>query len=366
MSHPLEAWLRATHARFEQKYGLDLLAMASYALDDDGSLTIRTGGNTEAPFVYAEIASMPKGLISPFTAEVLRTYDPDLCGLPHWARTKIRAHNELKSYLREHGLLLISEWALLNDTSPTRVKESWDALGQGPWSAAELVALHSRYRVHYKEAMAEYRARTGKQSGWKPDTGFLQALAPEQAPGLTMEQLSGLEKAIRTLRSGQWQRGSSLDDPSVASAASERDLASPDDAAEFTPEELRGLIDAALQRALDAYMPAVIRCDGPKAQLLRCLWQGYTDGLGQRPLAERCGCSQSEVSKTLKIKQHTTAIATAAAVELKRHEAFAAVGQSVEGAERLVLALRNHLTDPEREGDIAPLRQWVQMHLDPS
>jgi len=65
-------------------------------------------------------------------------------------------------------------------------------------------------------------------------------------------------------------------------------------------------------------------------------------------------------------KLRASAIATAAAVELKRHPAFASCGQSVEAAERLVNALRNHLLEPEQEGDVAPLRRWVQNHLSQS
>jgi hypothetical protein len=29
----------------------------------------------------------------------------------------------------------------------------------------------------------------------------------------------------------------------------------------------------------------------------------------------------------------------------------------------LVDALRNHLLEPEREGDVAPLRRWIQQYL---
>jgi hypothetical protein len=40
ISHALEAWLRAIHRTNQERYGLELLAMASYALDDEGKLTI--------------------------------------------------------------------------------------------------------------------------------------------------------------------------------------------------------------------------------------------------------------------------------------------------------------------------------------
>ncbi|MEB3332576.1 MAG: hypothetical protein VKI83_08800, partial [Synechococcaceae cyanobacterium] len=60
---------------------------------------------------------------------------------------------------------------------------------------------------------------------------------------------------------------------------------------------------------------------------------------------------------------NAAAVATAAALELKRHPAFSSCGTSIEAADRLVEALRNHLLKPEREGDSTPLRQWVQQHL---
>ena len=103
VSHPLEAWLQGMHRQYGQHYGLDLLAMASYGLDDDGRLSLRRPDGSEVPFVYEAIAALPSGLISPFGAEVIRTYDPQKCGLPHWARLKIQAHNGLKAYLKEQG-----------------------------------------------------------------------------------------------------------------------------------------------------------------------------------------------------------------------------------------------------------------------
>jgi len=359
VSHPLEAWLRVTHSKYRETYGLNLTAMASYALDDTGSLTLRTGPETTVPFVYAEIASMPKGLISPFSAEVIRTYDPQKCGLPHWARLKLQCHNELKAYFREHGLLLISDWALLADSSAKRVRESWEVFGGGGFTVEVAAALHAAYKPLYREAMQSYRQATGKASGWQPDAPFLQALAPEQPEARTMEQLEAIAAAIRRLQSGRWQQSSAIDQELAEQVAAPQ----PDPDPAFEPAELRALIDQALQRAMDAHMPDVVSVEGRQRDLLRCLWAGWAEGLKQRPLAKRCRSSQGTVSKLLKPDQHATTIATAAAVELKRHPAFASCGQSVEAAERLVDALRNHLLEPEREGEVAPLRRWIQQYL---
>jgi hypothetical protein len=365
ISHALEAWLRATYSKHAQRHGLDLLAMASYALDDDGRLAIRTGPSTEAPFVYAELASLPKGLISPFSAEILRTYDTALCGLPHWSKLKIQAHNGLKAYFKEHGLLLISDWALLRHSSGKKVREACERHLRSSASVDTCVALHAAYQPSYDKALRDYKARTGKASGWQPDPAFAEELDPERNPFDTIEELKRIASAIRQYMTGSTvqrldqmaEGGHELADPST--------LQEPDGDGE-DPVELRSLINAALQRAMDQHMPEVLSAGGKKAELLRCLWAGWAEGLTNRPLAERCGTTPGTVSKAMRPTEHATTIATAAAIELKRHPAFASCGSSVEAAERLVSALRNHLLEPEREGTIAPLRQWVQTHLSPS
>ena len=85
--------------------------------------------------------------------------------------------------------------------------------------------------------------------------------------------------------------------------------------------------------------------------------------MSQRDIGPRCNHQQAWVSKLLDEKRRSAAIATAAAMELKRQPAFTALMTTVEGTERLVDALRNRLIEPEREGGDAPLRLWVLKYL---
>ncbi|QPN70009.1 hypothetical protein [Synechococcus sp. CBW1108] len=366
ISHALHGWLLATYKVHKALHGIEVEVMASYALDDDGELTIRTGPSETAPFTYAQIASMPAGLISPFSAEVLRSYDSALCGLPHWSRLKIQAHNELKAYFRQHGLLLISDWALLSNSSPTRVRQACAQHVRSRATIEALCALHGRYGLPYEAAKLSYKQATGKASGWQPDLAFLRALAPDQDPFTTSDQLKAIALAIRQLLTIRASK--SLDEAAAAGfeAIDPSYLAASEQEQGPSGGELKALIDAALQRAMDQHMPQVLATAGKNAKLLRCLWAGWAEGLTNRPLADRCNTSCGTVSKKLRPSEHASAIATAAAMELKRHPAFASCGQSVEAAERLAGALRNHLLEPEREGDIAPLRRWVQHHLSQS
>jgi len=366
ISHAFETWLLVTYKAHHKATGIELPAMASYALDDDGALTIRATAADKASFSYAQIALLPAGLISPFSAEVLRSYDPALCGLPHWAKLKIQAHNDLKAYFRQHGLLLISDWALLRNTSAARVRQACEQHLRSGDRIEFLCLLHSRYGPLYDAAKVVHKQTTGKASGWQPDLSFLRELAPDADPFTTSDRLKAIAQAIRRFMTEKANQ--SLDQAAEAGyeAADLASLSSTTDNDAPSAQELKALIDGALQRAMDQHMPQVLAASGKNADLLRCLWAGWAEGLKQRPLADRCGTSQGTVSKQLKPELQASAIATAAAVDLKRYPLFASCGQSVEAAERLVKALGNHLLEPEQEGDVAPLRRWVQNHLSQS
>ncbi|MFY8147694.1 MAG: hypothetical protein ACOVNL_00570 [Prochlorococcaceae cyanobacterium] len=354
ISHALEARLRGYERQYGQSYGLDLIDLASYCLDDQGE-----------PKTSADFAGPPP--LRPFSLEVLRDYDPGRCSLPHWARQKLHGNNDLKAYFRHHGLLLISDWALLADSSERRMREAWERWGAAAITTAQALALHRSYCENYPFAKAIHRQASGKSSGWKPDVAFLLAIAPEQSTSSTAEQLLALATAIRRyLTAPVCSRG--FEESEEASVADPSSLDATADAAndQSTASELREQIDQALELVAAPLVTATLKADQPswaKDPSRLVAWQLYGQGLSQRELAEQCGHRQAWVSKLIKEKQLAMAIATSAAVELQRHPAFAAVSQSVEGAERLVEALRNHLVSPEQEGGVAPLRHAIHRVL---
>ncbi|MCP9928832.1 hypothetical protein [Cyanobium sp. CH-040] len=354
VSHPLEQKICGLYGQFGDYYGLDEIELASFALDDDGR-----------PLDPARLRGQPTAAITPFTAQVICSYDPSRgAGLPHWARTRLQAHNDLKVYLKEHGLLLISDWALLADTSSRRIRGAWEVFGGGSLTADRAVRLHGAYLAAYPAAKAEHRRRSRRSSGWQPDAAFLHAIAPEQPAATTSEQLEAMARTVRLVLTQQWQRSRQADgeQADALEVPDPRTLQDLSEQPEHSPADQLTLIHAALERALEAVMPAVLAPAASDPQL-HCLWQGYGEGLTNTPLAERCGCSRGTVSKKLRPEQHASTIARQAAGELLRQPAFSALGGSVEDLERMVEALRNHLLIPEREGDIAPLRRWVHQHL---
>lgn len=48
---------------------------------------------------------------------ILKTYNPDKGSLNTWVSRYVKQHPDLKQFLLEHGVFLVSDWALLNDTN---------------------------------------------------------------------------------------------------------------------------------------------------------------------------------------------------------------------------------------------------------
>jgi hypothetical protein len=363
VSHALELKARDLVAQFRPHTGLELQEIASFALLDDGDRRQRLS--------YNDLRQQPSDSILPFTAQVICSFDPGRgAGLPHWAKFLLNSYAPLKEYLRDvHGLILISDWALLADSTPSRIRKAWPFLPKDcPLAMEEALALHAAYGQHYKGDRLEHQRRHGRSGGYAPSESMLRAIRPqanpESTPTLTL--LLGIAKAIRRYRSPGWEKqlacqsddASSARDP-IESLEDPRSLHESDDSASQLQQ-----IGAALQRALDRLMPAVI---APAANdpLLLCLWRGFTEGLTNRPNAQRCGCSPGQVSKKLRPEQHATTVARQAAHELSRLPDFDSVAASAEGAERMVEALRNQLLAPEQKGEefLPTLKQWVQRHL---
>jgi len=368
VSHALERKARDLVAQFKPHTGLELHEIAGFALLDDGDRRRRE------PLSYASLRQQPSEEILPFTAQVICSYDPQRgAGLPHWAKFRLQSYKPLKDYLRDvHGLVLISDWALLKDSSPTRIRKAWAFLPTGSLTLEQAVALHDAYCRHYSHDRQEHRRRHARSGGYSPSPAFLQTIQPAIAPEVTAAQLRAMATAIRRLVSPGWQKqlaqaagndGEERALDPLEGVADPRGVSDADEQGDAPLEPIR----RALERALAQHMPAVIAPAASDPKLL-CLWRGYAEGLSTRAIAARCSCSQVFVSRQLRSAQHASAMALKAADELSRQSAFEAVAASPDGAERMVKALKNQLLASEQtEGQPLPtLKQWLQRHLPPS
>ena len=82
-------------------------------------------------------------ILKPFSAEVLADFNPKLSNLNTWSQNKVKGNYELKKYLKECGILLISPWSLIADSSKKRIIISWREYGEGNLSEKDLEKLYS-------------------------------------------------------------------------------------------------------------------------------------------------------------------------------------------------------------------------------
>lgn len=369
VSAALAKKLRAMHAKHRGQHELELEEMAACVLNDGGELVIRQKSRESdgqirtgrLPFDWLTINAMSDREIQPLAADILRTYDSTRCALPTWAETRVQGQGELKKYLRSCGLLLISPWALLADTSSKRIKEAWKQCGEGAMSSEQIAELHASYLEAYWPAKDAYKQEVRKSSGWIPDSRFLQSLSPPQTNDNALRQLDQSIRRFLALQPKLFQDG---EEAAIADPRSLDELVENE-----TPDrnvDLNALILQALKRSAEKQIKIAIDQDQRKWQRdpSRLLaWQLYSDGLGQRDIADRCEHKQGWVSKLLQERTLTHAIALGAATELSRHITFHPITMDPEGAERMVEALRNHLISPEQDSDVPLLRRWIRSYL---
>lgn len=387
VSHALEHKSRDLAKQFSPS-GLQLHEIAGFALLDDGDRRRRE------PLSYLTLRQLDEDAVLPFSAQVICSYDPERgAGLPHWAKFRLNSYKPLQEYLRDfYGLKIISDWALLKDSSATRMREAWPLMGawrlqsQGEqadraFTLEHILVLHERYCSAYTKDREEHVRRHRRRGGYVPSSQLLLSIQPDLNPRETYDILRSMATAIRrylspgwhkqlTLSSGNDNDGHPVDPIEVLPDSST--LAGADDLATTQLQQIR----QALERALDHYMPAVLaKAAGDPLSL--CLWRGFADGLNTKEIAARCGCSGPKVSRILQSQKHAINMAWKAAAELGRLSAFGAVVASPEGAERMVKALKDQLApktaqkqlpSPAQEGDesLPTLQQWVQRHLPPS
>ncbi len=358
-SWTLEKAVQGMHRDYHKDFGLELAELAAFALDDVGR-RYPYGGDDNARF----------GRV-PFPVEVVRSWDPDQAGLPHWARRHLEHRNDLKRYLKEQGVLLIGRWALLADSSPKQVREAMELYPlKSQLSVEQAVDLHGRYLPLYRTAKLVHRSVTGRQRGWQPDDPFLEQLEPECTARQTRENLEFIAGALRHLRSGQWQREALLvlgdeatdrleamadPQPSPLELAAER----------TTDEDLERRARRAVEDAGEAYLRDMLQeIPASEREQHLCFWCAWLQGASTRQIAEHCKAPQARVSRRMQVKRRAGEIATQALGLLKPDPEFREVFRSQERLEEAAKDLANHLLSPEQEGDESPLHKLLRSMME--
>ena len=205
VSHPISQKINLIYNQFKERYEIELSEMLIILLDDSGDKYLRFPKNTphkkrgfiKKIFCWETIEYMQmNNNLKPFTAEIISEFNSSLSNLTTWTKNKVQASSELKSYLKKCGILLISPWALIANSSSKRITEAWERCGEGVFQTSYIKKLYESYIDQYKKTKIIYKEKKGKISGWHPDEIFLKSLNPPQE---NKETLLLLDKALIVL-----------------------------------------------------------------------------------------------------------------------------------------------------------------------
>jgi hypothetical protein len=141
ISSQIERVCQQLATQFGEVHGFTCGDLLRCVLDEDSSRFRRDGATSVSTSSYQ---SLPQ--------EILRSFNPDQSSLATWTTRLVKHSRELNAFLLEHGVYLISDWAILNDTTAKqlqRVFSQFHSLTEVEIQQAQrlLDCYHAVYRV---------------------------------------------------------------------------------------------------------------------------------------------------------------------------------------------------------------------------
>ena len=363
VSYSIYAYVKKIYIENKPFHDLDLSDLLSYLLIDDGSPRISLSNSTDdinQKLVKSDINwntletfYQSKGKISRIGLDIIYTWNPKMSNLSTWGRTKAQGDTAFRKYLRGMGILIIRDWALLADSTTTRVRQSWRRFGDNKLATEdEIVALHSSYLARYKEVRSLFILKNGRNKKWEPDEAFLQSLEPPQK---SFDLLLSIVKAIRLYLSNTKA-------PRRFADGEEQNLPSDLLNNKDQSSDLKDLLVETLEKcALDLITSEIEEekrkwIEKPKREKG---WRLYCDGLSQRDISKTLDISQTSVSRIIPEKKISELIAQETSIKLSKMNEFANLRKDPMALVIFIKAIVNYLLTSELEGDIPLLRQWI-------
>jgi hypothetical protein len=264
---------------------------------------------------------------SSLTTEILRTFNPDRSRLATWTNRLVKHHRELKAFLLEQGVYLVSDWAILNDTTPeqlARIFAEFHQLTEVEIQGARSL-LESYHAVYRRDRLAA--PRTGIQAQCSlPTTEQLEEIAQRfhsktnavLPPSEVRQRLQAMAELLRQYRLCV-RRGrlptESLDDPKFRRESQvqicER-YAETDESEKlkleflsFYNQQVIHCLDWALQQVISERLAYLKRKKNDKSQqFISALQLFHCQGKAMSDIAPIVGLqAQYQVSRLLKLKE---------------------------------------------------------------
>ncbi len=319
ISHQIEQTCIQLEEQFGVTGGFTRRELWSLVLDDDGRLVDRRDKQSPERSVYQTLSS-----------RILQNFDPDRAGLSTFATRQTKQSAELRNYLLQHGIYLISDWAILNNTRLEQLPKVLSAFhGLSSDEIDFAVALLKSYHAVYRQDRLRQR-QLGQISGCSTCSlptidqltrigAFLNSTYSSET---VLSQLQSLATQLRQyrihVRGGSQFRTESLDQPEIQSRVLEIQSSPPEENLEeeeqaflsFYQAQFSECLDHAIDQAIDDRVAYLQRKKIPKVkQFLQALKLFHCRGKAMGEIAAQVGLTaQFQVTRLMKLKEFRASV----------------------------------------------------------
>lgn len=277
-----------------------------------------------------------------FPHKVLNSFDPTLSSLSTWTNRRVKHHPELNQFLLQHGIYLISDWAILNDTAGKQLERILiNFYRLTLFEVQHYTALLEAYHAIYRAERLRHRKGGGKRTCQAPTPEQLQQISQiyqqmnqrnlnQNQVMAHLQKLASLLREYRLyVRSGslpphalKLDQNSSISE-SLALACSEP---LPDDSEELEflqvyRQQFLVLLDETIQEITEQWLKKLQRSSSQKQQQFFMAQKLFhCQGLAMKEIAEIIGLkAQYQVTRLLQLKAFRADIRHQLLIKLKSY-----------------------------------------------
>ena len=240
--------------------------------------------------------------------QILQSFDPEQSNLANWTSRRVKHHKELNSFLLEHGVYLVSDWAILNDTTPKQLERIFSQFHQ--LARVEIEEGKQRYHAVYRTQRLKQRQAGTKSLCSPPTPEQLHQINPMLSPTIVLAKLQKMASRLREYRI--YVRGGSVaketTDPTILADTLPYNSADTiDDQTEFLQvyqQEFVSCLDRAITQVTHGRVTQLQNKDRQKSQqFIKALQLFHCQELSMTEIARLVGLkAQFQVSRLLKLK----------------------------------------------------------------
>lgn len=319
ISNQIEQVCLQLEEQFGREHGFTRYDLFSFVLDDLDLLLLHQRG------------SLQQGAYKSLATEILQKFNPEKGNLSTWATQLTKHHPEINAFLLERGVYLVSDWAILNDTTPKQVQRIFSQFHHlTPAEIQQAGILLESYHLVYRRERLKLRQAGGGGKCLPPTDKQLEQIGQYLVSKLSQEKrdildlstediLTRLQEMAGKLRQYRIsvRRGmpqtDSMDDPEIRRQAENNPSPKWDNDDRDEQEEFLAFYQASFLESLDLALGKVVsdrianlkRKKPPiDSQFIEALHLFHCQAKAMGEIASAIGFqAQYQVTRLLKLKE---------------------------------------------------------------